>query len=249
MERGMEMNRRDFIKGGIAAATGLAISGAAAALPAETGKAKAGKLLKALLINGSPNKNGNTACALAEIAKSLRAANLKAENFWIGKKPVHGCTACFACKKLGHCVFNDDPCNELVEKIAKADAVVVGAPVYYGQPNGAMMALLQRAMFVNPQGVAGKPVAGVTVCRRGGATAALQCLIMPFQMLDCFIVGSQYWNIAYGRTPGEAAKDEEGMQTMRRLGSNIAWALRNLHAEGAASLPPREAWKPTHFIR
>lgn len=243
------MDRRDFIRTGLVAATGMALSGVATASATETSKIKSGKTLKALLINGSPRRNGNTACALAEVAKSLRQSNIEVENFWIGKKPIHGCVACYACKKLGHCVFNDDPCNEIVEKIKGADAVVVGAPVYYGQPNGAMMALLQRAMMANPPGVAGKPVAGVTVCRRGGATAALQCLLMPFQMLDCLIVGSQYWNIAYGRTPGEAAKDVEGMQTMRRLGSNIAWALGNIHTAGSVTLPPREKPTPMHFIR
>ena len=222
---------------------------AAAPLTNEPAKGKNGKPLKALLINGSPRKNGNTACSLAEVAKSLRAGGVEVENFWIGRKPVHGCVACYACKKLGHCVFNDDPCNTLVEKIAGADALVVGAPVYYGQPNGALLALIQRAMMTNPTGVAGKPVAGVTVCRRGGATASLQCLLMPFEMLDCLIVGSQYWNIAYGRTPGEAAKDTEGMQTMRRLGANMAWVLRNLHSPGAASLPAREPFTPMHFIR
>ena len=245
------MDRRDFIKGGFAAAAGLAAGLTSPLAAAEVKKdiMGGGKGMKALLVNGSPRQNGNTATALAEIAKSLKAAGVGSEIFWIGKQPVHGCAACYACKKLHHCVFDDDPCNTLVEKIAAADALVVGAPVYYGQPNGAMLALLQRAMMANPSGVAGKPVAGVTVCRRGGATAALQSLIMPFQMLDCLLVGSQYWNIAYGLTPGEAARDEEGMQTMRRLGSNIAWALSNLHADGAAAQPPREAWKPTHFIR
>ena len=243
------MDRRDFIRNSIVAAAGMALTGAAAPLSAETAKTKNRKPLKALLINGSPRKNGNTACSLAEVAKSLRAANIKVENFWIGRKPVHGCVACYACKKIGHCVFNDDPCNTLVEKIAEADAVVVGTPVYYGQPNGALLALIQRAMMTNPPGVAGKPVAGVAGCRRGGSTASLQCLLMPFEMLDCIIVGSQYWNITYGLTPGEAAKDAEGMQTMRRLGANMAWVLRNLHSADAAPLPPREPWTPMHFIR
>ena len=57
------------------------------------------------------------------------------------------------------------------------------------------------------------------------------------------------WNIAYGRTPGEAIKDVEGMQTMRRLGSNIAWALGNIHGAGSVTLPPREKPTPMHFIR
>ena len=95
----------------------------------------------------------------------------------------------------------------------------------------------------------GKPVASVAVCRRGGSSAAFQCLNMPFEMLNCLIVGSQYWNIAFGREPGEVTQDTEGMQTLRMLARNMAWVLKNLHREGAEPRPAREEWAPMHFIR
>ena len=205
--------------------------------------------MKTLLVNGSPRKNGNTAVALGEIARTLEAEGVACETFWIGTKPVRGCIACGRCREAGgRCVFGDDPANALTEKMAGADAVVVGSPVYYGQPNGALLALLQRALFSAPGSVHGKPVATVAVCRRGGATAAFQCLNLPFQMLGCTVVGSQYWNIAYGREPGEAARDAEGMQTMRTLARNLAWLLSNLSSAAIPRHDP-EPWQPTHFIR
>ncbi len=205
--------------------------------------------MKTLLVNGSPRKDGNTSVALREIAKTLEAGGVATETFWIGTKPVRGCIACGRCREAGgRCVFGDDPANALAEKMAAADAVIVGSPVYYGQPNGALLALLQRALFSAPGSVHGKPVATVAVCRRGGATAAFQCLNLPFQMLGCTVVGSQYWNIAYGREPGEAARDAEGMQTMRTLARNLAWLLANLSA-GAVPRPEPEPWQPMHFIR
>jgi multimeric flavodoxin WrbA len=183
---------------------------------------------KTLLVNGSPRKNGNTAAALSEIAKTLESEGIAVEIFWIGTAPVRGCAACGQCHARGNgrCVFDDDPANRLAEKLETADALVVGSPVYYGQPNGALLAALQRAFFADSSAVKGKPAAGVAVCRRGGATAAFQCLNLPFQMLDCPVVGSQYWNIAYGREPGEATLDLEGMQTMRTLARNLAWLLK-----------------------
>jgi multimeric flavodoxin WrbA len=205
--------------------------------------------MKTLLVNGSPRKDGNTAVALAEIAKALEAEGIGSETFWIGNKPVRGCIACGRCRDAGRCVFDDDPANALAEKLAGADAVVVGSPVYYGQPAGTLLAVLQRVFFSNTASVRGKPAAAVAVCRRGGATAAFQCLDMPFRMLDCPVVGSQYWNIAYGREPGEAARDAEGMQTMRTLARNLAWLLKNLRAPGAVPPPEREPWQPMHFIR
>lgn len=205
--------------------------------------------MKTLLINGSPRKDGNTAVALNEIAKALEAEGVETEIFWIGVKPVRGCIACGRCREGGgKCVFGDDAANALSEKMAAADAVVVGSPVYYGQPNGALLALLQRALFSNSASVHGKPVATVAICRRGGASAAFQCLNLPFQMLSCTIVGSQYWNIAYGREKGEVTQDTEGMQTMRTLARNMAWLLKNI-AAGAVPRPEPEAWQPMHFIR
>ena len=205
--------------------------------------------MKTLLVNGSPRKDGNTAVALNEIAKTLEAEGVEAETFWIGVKPVRGCMACGRCREGGgKCIFGDDAANDLAAKMAAADAVVVGSPVYYGQPNGALLALLQRALFSNSDSVYGKPVASVAICRRGGASAAFQCLNLPFQMLNCTVVGSQYWNIAYGREKGEAAQDTEGMQTMRTLARNLAWLLKNI-AAGAVPRPEEEPWRPMHFIR
>ena len=207
--------------------------------------------MKTLLVNGSPRQQGNTARALAEVAKTLEAEGIATELFWIGNKPVRGCAACGQCRARGLdlCVFADDAANDLASKFAEADAFVVGSPVYYGQPNGALLALLQRAFFSRPGCIVGKPGATVAICRRGGATAAFQCLNMPFQMLNCLLVGSQYWNIAYGREPGEAAQDAEGMQTMRTLARNLAWLLKNLKAPGAVPRPEAEPWQPMHFIR
>lgn len=204
-----------------------------------------------LLVNGSPHREGNTATALAEIGTTLAAEGIAAETFWIGTRPVRGCIACGACRAKcpGRCAFDDDACNELIGRIAAADGLVVGSPVYYGQPNGALLALLQRAFFAGTSAIEGKPAAAVAVCRRGGSTAAFQCLNMPLQMLCCPLATSQYWNIAFGRAPGEAAQDEEGMQTMRTLARNLAWMLRGLRGEGAPRPSEREPWRPMHFIR
>ena len=207
--------------------------------------------MKVLLINGSPRKNGNTHLALSEVAKTLEAEGIATEIFWIGNKPVRGCTACCACvgKNLGKCVFDDDVCNKLSARFAEADAFVIGSPTYYGQPAGALLAVLQRAFFSAGENVRGKVAASVAVCRRGGSTAAFQCMNMPFEMLHSILIGSQYWNVAFGREPGEVTRDAEGMQTMRTLGKNMAWVLKNLRRDGAEPRPAQEEWQPMHFIR
>ena len=207
--------------------------------------------MKVLIINGSPRKNGNTYLALSEAAKTLENNGIETEIVQIGVKPVRGCIACGKCieKELGRCVFDDDICNRISEKLDDADALIVGSPVYYGQPNGSVLSLIQRMFFSAGKKVQYKPAAAVCVCRRGGATAAFETMNMPFQMMNMPVVTSQYWNIVYGRSEGEAALDTEGMQTMRTLAQNMAWLLKKIHATGAPDYPMREEWKPMNFIR
>lgn len=205
--------------------------------------------MRVLLLNGSPHKSGNTSIALAEIAKTLKEEGIDSEIVWIGNKPVRGCIACNKCKdNPGRCVFGDDICNEISSKYAEADALIVGSPVYYGQPNGALLSIIQRSFYSNGANIAGKPAAAVAVCRRGGATAAFETLNLPFQMMNMPVVTSQYWNIIYGREPGQAALDTEGLQTLRALAHNMAWLLRST---GGQKAPGRgdEPWAPMHFIR
>jgi multimeric flavodoxin WrbA len=206
--------------------------------------------MKVILLNGSANKKGNTFTALSEIACQLEKNGVESEIIQLGNKPVRGCIACGQCraKQLGHCVFDDDICNHIVEKINESDALIVGSPVYYGQPNGAVLAALQRAFFSGAK-VQNKPAAAVAVCRRGGASAAYQTINMMFEMMNMPVVTSQYWNIAYGRTPGEASLDVEGMQTMRTLANNMSWLLNKIHANDAPDYPEREEWQPMNFIR
>ena len=204
--------------------------------------------MKALIINGSPRQKGNTSIALTEIAKQLEKLGIESEIVWIGNKPVRGCIACNTCKdKPGACVFDDDVCNGISAKMNSSDALIVGFPVYWGQPNGAVLSIIQRAFYSNGAAFRGKPAAAVAVCRRGGATATFETLNMPFQMMSMPVVTSQYWNIVYGREPGQAALDREGLQTMRTLANNMA-AL--LNATGGKPMPGSdEPWAPMHFIR
>ena len=200
------------------------------------------------MINGSPRQKGNTSIALAEIAKQLEKLGIESEIVWIGNKPVRGCIACNTCKdNPGACVFDDDVCNGISAKMNSSDALIVGSPVYWGQPNGAVLSIIQRAFYSNGAAFRGKPAAAVAVCRRGGATATFETLNMPFQMMSMPVVTSQYWNIVYGREPGQAAFDREGLQTMRTLANNMAALLK---ATGGKPMPGSdEPWDGMHFIR
>lgn len=204
--------------------------------------------MKVLLINGSPRREGNTFIALSEAARALEAEGVGAEIVSIGTKAVQGCIACGKCAELGRCVFNDALYNEVREKLAGADALVVGSPVYYAGPNGSLCALLDRLFYSCSDRLAYKPAAAVAVCRRGGASATFDRLNKYFTISNMPVVSSQYWNCVHGRLPGEAAQDAEGLQTMRVLARNMARMLRAglLASEGR---PEPEERVVTSFIR
>lgn len=203
--------------------------------------------MRVLLINGSPHREGNTFLALNEIAKVLKQEGIETEIVGVGTRAVRGCIACGKCKEIGgnRCVFEDDICNSISARMAECDGVIVGSPVYYGQPNGTVLSLIQRMFYSAGKYFEGKPAAAVAVCRRGGSTAAFQTLQMPFQMMNMPIVTSQYWNIVYGRAEGEASLDAEGLQTMRTLARNMAYLLKATEGKERPEAEPRQ-W--THFI-
>ena len=204
--------------------------------------------MKVLLINGSPHKEGNTFISLSEVAKALEANGIETEIIGIGAKAVQGCIACGRCAQLGRCVFNDDLYNTIREKLAGADGIVVGSPVYYAGPNGSLCALLDRLFYSAGTLLAYKPAAAVAVCRRGGASATFDRLNKYFTINNMPVVSSQYWNSVHGRLPGEATQDIEGLQTMRTLGRNMAWILKNLK-QGGEAVPEPVTWTSHHFIR
>lgn len=200
-----------------------------------------------LLVNGSPHKTGCTYTALSEVAKTLEQDGIETEIFHIGNTPVRGCIACHACGKLGRCVFDDDCANTLAKKMQGADGIVIGSPVYYAGPNGALCALLDRA-FYSGSGYAFKPAAAVVSARRSGTTATFDRLNKYFTINRMPIVSSQYWNGVHGHCPEDVMQDQEGLQTMRTLGHNMAWMLRSI-AAGGQPLPTPEPFTPTNFIR
>ena len=144
-------------------------------------------------------------------------------------------------------VFNDALYDEVREKLAGADALVVGSPVYYAGPNGSLCALLDRLFYSCGPMLAYKPAAAVAVCRRGGASATFDRLNKYFTIMNMPVVPSQYWNSVHGRLPGEAREDAEGLQTMRVLALNMARLLKA--GVGPALAPEAEVRQWTHFIR
>ncbi len=205
--------------------------------------------MKVLMINGSPRENGNTALALGEMKKVFEKEGIETEVFCIGREAITGCRACGACSKLGRCVI-DDVVNVLAQKFEEADGLVIGSPVYYASANGTLISLLDRLFYSRPKDLSMKVGAAVAVARRGGCTAAFDELNKYFTIAGMPVASSTYWNMVYGRKPGEAEQDLEGMRTMRTLAKNMAFLMKSIAlGKEKYGLPEPEDHVMTNFIR
>ena len=187
--------------------------------------------MKVLAINGSPRAGGNTEKLIQVVFAELAKEGIETELIRIGGQPVRGCTACFRCTELKRCVFEDDPVNGIVEKLKTADGIILGSPVYFSDVTAEMKAFIDRSGLVLR--TVGLPLrrkasAGLVAVRRGGEMHALDTLAHFLHYQQTYQVGSSYWNFAFGRAPGEVLQDEEGMTTMRTLGQNMAWLMKQL---------------------
>ena len=191
--------------------------------------------MKVVAFNGSPRKDGNTSLLIKEVFGELGKEGIATELVQVGGRPMRGCIACMQCgkNKDGRCAIDNDALNECLEKMVEADGIILGSPVYFTDVTAEMKALIDRAGFVarqNEDFLRRKIGAAVVAVRRAGSIHTFDTLNHFFLINQMVVPGSSYWNMGIGRAPGEVSADDEGIETMRTLGSNMAWLLNKLNA-------------------
>ncbi len=181
--------------------------------------------MKVLMINGSPDMKGCISTAFQEAAKILNAEGIGTEEIVIRNKDIRGCIACRRCKQTGKCTFNDIV-NETAMKLAEADGMIVGTPVYYGNPNGTVLSFMQRLFFSCGLDLHMKVGASIVSCRRGGNSASFEAVNQFFGISGMPTVPSSYWNDVHGFVGEDVYKDEEGLQTVQNLARNMAFMIK-----------------------
>ncbi|CAH2030495.1 flavodoxin family protein [Trichlorobacter ammonificans] len=189
--------------------------------------------MKVVAFNGSARKDGNTAKLINYAFEELNKEGIETELVQLAGRPIHGCIACYKCfsAKDRRCDVTDDVINECLEKMDQADGIIIGSPTYFAGISPEAKALIDRCGMVaraNGDMFKRKAGAGVVAVRRGGAIHVFDTINHFFTIGQMIIVGSSYWNIGIGRTIGEVEQDEEGIKTMRDLGTNMAWLLKKI---------------------
>jgi len=190
--------------------------------------------MKVVLFNGSPRKKGNTFHALQAVIAELISNGVECEYIWIGEEKIQGCIACYQCAKNKDkkCSITTDSINTYLEKVLKADGIIIGSPTYFANVSSPVKAFIDRVGLVskvNGDIFKHKVGAAVVAVRRQGATNVFSSINFFFLINQMFVVGSSYWNLGIGSDPGDIKKDKEGMQTFKNLGKNISLLLQKLN--------------------
>ena len=189
--------------------------------------------MNVVAFNGSPRKEGNTYNAIMTVFDELQKEGIKTELVQLGGVDIRGCRACYKCfeNKDMKCIQKDD-LNSFIEKMIWADGIIIGSPTYFSNVSTEVKALIDRAGLVsraNDHIFKRKVGAAVIAARRAGATHVYSSINFFFGISHMIIPGSSYWNVGFGKNPGEVLKDDEGIATFRDLGKNMAWLLKKLN--------------------
>jgi multimeric flavodoxin WrbA len=108
-------------------------------------------LMKVIAFNGSPRKHWNTAMMLEYAVEGAKLQGAETSLIHLYDLNYKGCISCFACKEkggrsYGKCAVNDG-LKPILEKIEKADALILGSPVYLGTVTGEMRSFFERLIF------------------------------------------------------------------------------------------------------
>ena len=190
--------------------------------------------MKVVAFNGSARKDGNTAILIGYVFRELEKEGIETQLVQLSGSRIHGCIACMKCfeNKDQHCSVKDDIANDCIEKMLGADGVILGSPTYFANVSTEMTALIDRAGMVsraNSDMLARKVGAAVVAVRRAGAIHVFNSINHFFFIGGMIVPGSSYWNLGMGRQKEEVEKDDEGIQTMKNLGRNMAWLLKKIN--------------------
>jgi multimeric flavodoxin WrbA len=196
---------------------------------------EARKIMKVIALNGSARKNGNTAILLNLVLDELKTEGIETELIQMAGTALPGCKACYKCfkNKNKHCSVETDMLNDIIDKMLAAEGILLGSPTYFSDATANMRAFIERCGFVaraNDYMFKGKVGAAVVAVRRAGAIQAFSGMNLFLHYMQMMMPGTSYWSIGLGREIGDVLKDDEGIQTMKDLGKNMAWLMKKVYA-------------------
>ncbi len=183
--------------------------------------------MKVLAINGSPRKKGNTQVLLDAALDEFKNAGAEAETISMADYSIKPCTGCERCyQKFWDCPIGDDAVKVL-KKMAYADALLVGSPVYFGGVTAQLKALFDRSSMPYQQlELSGKVGGAIAVGQglHGGQELTVTQIVAFFMCHDMVVAPSEsgiLGAMATANGPGDVRKDEDGLKSARSLAKRM----------------------------
>jgi multimeric flavodoxin WrbA len=189
--------------------------------------------MKVLGISGSPRKGGNSEFITAHALRAISEEGIETEMVSLAGLNIGHCIGCYACQKEHRCIIDDD-LPPILEKMKAADGIILATPVYFSGASSLVKALMDRTGMVarySDNLFKGKVGGPLVVGRRAGHNFAFAQMNYWFQILDFFMTGSSYWNVAFGKDKGEVAQDKEGLDTIWNFGKNVARLVKAVRVQ------------------
>ncbi len=175
--------------------------------------------MKILGVSGSPRKKGNTAILLEETLKGAESEGADIDLVGVAGKDLRGCDGCNACFTKGECHIKDDM-HIIHEKMAAADGIILGTPIYVYGMTAQMKAVIDRTYGLHgpEKSLANKVGGAVVVAGSLGVIDSLKDFYFFFavqRMLPANFVG------AYATEKGTATTLVNGMKASFNLGREM----------------------------
>ncbi|MBW2093349.1 MAG: flavodoxin family protein [Deltaproteobacteria bacterium] len=166
-----------------------------------------------LYLSGSPRKKSNTDYLLMQMLSETAGEFIKISDYWI-----EPCGSCWKCLKLGRCIIDDDMSNELMPRLLKADALILGSPVYFNNVSSQMKAFIDRTWCLKGK-LRNKIGGAVVVGRNDGAEGAITAIHAFFLKHDMIPANRGVHGYAYATQ--EIEEDPEAMESAKKLSARI----------------------------
>lgn len=176
---------------------------------------------KILIISGSPRRNGNSELLCGQFQKGAEESRNQVKTLRLSELQIAYCSACYACKKTGHCVKQDD--MELVlSSMRAADVIVLATPVYFYSMCAQMKTMIDRTLGGAQQsGLENKEFYLIATAADG--KAAMERTIDGLRgYLEC-LPGAKEQGVIYGAGAWQLGdiKGNPAMEEAYRMGKSI----------------------------
>ncbi|MCD8182145.1 MAG: flavodoxin family protein [Bacteroides sp.] len=102
---------------------------------------------KILILNGSPRRQGNISKMLEAMKQEAESCGAETVSIRVSDLKIHPCIGCMKCRDTLKCCLPEDDAQRVLQHIREADALIVGAPCYWGNVPGELKVLFDRMVY------------------------------------------------------------------------------------------------------